>query len=93
MNDSSTRNTSATNWERIDAMTDEEIDTSDVPPLGEDFFARATLRMPRAERAPVSVHLTVDPDVLAWYQAQGEGYERRMEAALRIYAEAHKTAA
>jgi uncharacterized protein (DUF4415 family) len=32
----------------------------------------------------------VDPDVLAWYQAQGEQWESKMRAALRIYVEAHQ---
>ncbi len=27
-------------------MTDAEIDTSDIPPLTSEFFARAVLRMP-----------------------------------------------
>lgn len=33
----------------------------------------------------------VDPDVLAWFKAQGDDYEHRMSAALRIYAEAHQS--
>ena len=40
-------NTSRTNWVRIDAMTDNDIDTSDIPPLTEEFFTKAKLRMPR----------------------------------------------
>ena len=67
-------------------MTDEEIDTSDVPELGDDFFEQATFRMPK----PVSVVIKIDPDVLAWFESQGEAFEKRMNAALRIYAEAHK---
>ena len=39
-------NSSKTNWERIDAMTDDEIDVSDSLPLSEDFFAKATWLMP-----------------------------------------------
>ena len=80
---------SETDWARIDAMTDEEIDTSDIPPLTEDFFKRAKVRMPNRR---VAVTVQVDPDVLAWFKAQGEGYEKRMNAALRIYAEAHEAA-
>lgn len=30
-------------------MTDDEIDTSDIPPLSEDFFDRASVRMPKTE--------------------------------------------
>ena len=32
-------NTSKTNWAKIDAMTDDDIDTSDIPPLTDEFFA------------------------------------------------------
>ncbi|CAN5390773.1 hypothetical protein BH10ACI1_BH10ACI1_00240 [soil metagenome] len=42
---------SETDWARIDSMTDEEIDTSDSPPLDDDFFARAEWRMPEKMRA------------------------------------------
>jgi uncharacterized protein (DUF4415 family) len=76
-----------TDWARIDALTDDTIDASDIPPLTEAFFARATLRWPRQ---PVTVTLHVDPDVLAWFKALGDGYEQRINAALRIYAEAHQ---
>ncbi|HEX9917891.1 MAG TPA: BrnA antitoxin family protein [Pyrinomonadaceae bacterium] len=67
-------------------MTDEEIDTSDIPPLDEAFFADAKLRVPEK----VSVTVSVDADVLEWFRAQGEEFQQRINAALRIYAEAHK---
>ncbi|WP_375509420.1 hypothetical protein [uncultured Nostoc sp.] len=41
-------NTSRTDWARVDAMSDEDIDTSDIPPLSEEFFAKAQLRMPKS---------------------------------------------
>lgn len=47
------------------------------------------------EAAPVEsvkVELALDPSLLAWFQAQGQDYERRMLAALRLYAEAHQAA-
>lgn len=34
----------ATDWAKVKALTDEEIDTSDIPPLGDGFFASATFR-------------------------------------------------
>ena len=79
-------NSSETNWEMVDALTDETIDRSELPPLDENFFSRATWRMPKKQ---VSVTVNIDQDVVAWFQAQGE-YEKRINAALRIYAEAHK---
>jgi uncharacterized protein (DUF4415 family) len=78
---------SETNWTRVDALTDGTIDTSDIPPLTQSFFARATLGMLQ-QPVPVTVH--IDPDVLAWFKAQGDEYEQRINAALRIYAEAHR---
>ncbi len=68
-------------------MTDEEIDTSDIPALDEAFFAGARLRMPEKK---VSVTLDVDADVLVWFKEQGEDFQNRINAALKIYAEAHK---
>ena len=80
-------NTSESDWERIDAMTDEEIDTSDIPPLDDDFFAQAQLRLPKQK---ASVIITMEPDILEWFKAQGQQYQQRINAALRIYVEAHK---
>lgn len=52
---------SRTEWDRIDAMTDEEIDTSDIPPLDEAFFADAELRMPQAKP---SITIRLDSDIV-----------------------------
>jgi uncharacterized protein (DUF4415 family) len=68
-------------------MTDEEIDTSDSPPLDDDFFARAEWRMPEKKTA---VTLSVDSEVLKWFEAQGADFQQRINAALKIYAEAHQ---
>jgi hypothetical protein len=45
--------TSRTDWARIDAMTDEDIDTSDIPPLTDEFFSKAKLRMPSRPQSTV----------------------------------------
>ena len=78
---------SETDWARIDKMTDEDIDLSDSPPLDDDFFARAEWRMPEKKTA---VTLSVDSDVLKWFEAQGAEFQQRVNAALKIYAEAHQ---
>lgn len=80
-------NTSETNWEKVDALTEEEIDTSDIPPLTEEFFNKSRWWKPVEK---VKVLVQVDPETLAWFQAQGDDCEKKMAAALRIYAEAHK---
>lgn len=38
---------SETDWDRIDRMTDDEIDTSDIPPLTDAFFEHAKTLLPR----------------------------------------------
>ena len=85
---------SKTDWERIDAMTDDDIDTSGSPPLTAEFFAKARWLMPgeSASHQTVKVELELDPKILAWFQSQGQDYERRMQIALRLYAEVHQTA-
>lgn len=87
MNADAMNNTSRTDWTRIDAMGDEEIDTSDIPPLTEEFFAKAQLRMPKSK---IAISVEVDPETFAWFQAQGKSAEQQMAIALKIYAEAHK---
>ena len=87
MNAANMNKPSETNWARIDALTDETIDTSDIPSLTEDDLARMTVQLPRHR---IAVTLNLDPDVLAWFEAQGADYEQQINVALRIYAEAHK---
>lgn len=89
MNDTPMNKPSETDWERIEAMTDDDIDTSDIPPLNDEFFKHAKVRLPKQY---VMMKVQVDSDVLDWFKAQGKDYEQRINAALRIYAEAHKAA-
>ncbi|MEO8073728.1 MAG: hypothetical protein ABI686_10875 [Acidobacteriota bacterium] len=87
MSESNLKNTSKTNWAKLETIMDEEIDVSDIPLLDEKFFANARLRMPQGK---VSVTVSVEKDVNDWYQAQGEESKALMSAALKIYAEAHR---
>ena len=77
---------SQTDWQKLETMTDEEIDYSDIQPLSDSFFERAELRLPQQK---VVVTMQVDSDVLAWFQTKDD-WQERIQAALRIYAEAHQ---
>lgn len=61
---------------------DSEIDHGDIPPLDEQFWARA---VPNPFYKPVKQHASVhiDADVMAWLKSQGKGYQTRMNAILR----------
>lgn len=68
----------------IAAIRDENIDTSDIPELGEVFFRNARLVLPSG-RTKRTVTLRLDEDVLAWFRAGGKGHLTRMNAVLRAY--------
>lgn len=82
-----TKKRSRTNWEKIDALKDTEIDTSDITELGKAFFKHATLRPPEPKTA---VTIRLDRQVLNWFKAKGPGYQTRINPLLRAYMEAHK---
>jgi uncharacterized protein (DUF4415 family) len=67
---------------RVTAPPDAGIDTSDIPPLGADFFRNA-VRNPFYRPVKQSTTVRIDADVLAWLKAQGPGYQTRINALLR----------
>ena len=76
------KKSSETDLDRIDAMCDADIDTSDIPPLAEDFFKKATVW--KRERK-ISITLRVDREVVDWFRSQGKGYQSLMNVALKMY--------
>jgi uncharacterized protein (DUF4415 family) len=62
--------------------SDARIDTSDIPPLGNDFFATAA-RNPFYRPLKQSTTVRLDADIVAWLKAQGPGYQTRLNAILR----------
>ena len=61
---------------------DSEIDTSDIPPLTDDFSRRA-VRNPYYRPIKQSTTVRIDADVLAWLKSQGPGYQTRINSLLR----------
>jgi uncharacterized protein (DUF4415 family) len=68
----------------IAAMPESEIDTSEMPEIT-DFSRAVRGGLFRPIKKPLS--LRVDADVVAWFQRQGDGYQTRMNAALREHVE------
>jgi uncharacterized protein (DUF4415 family) len=58
------------------------VDTSDIPPLGERFFANASGN-PFYRPLKQSTTERLDADILVWLKAQGPGYQTRLNAILR----------
>lgn len=91
MNNVSISKESLTDWERFDALQDEDIDLSDAPEITPELFAKAVVR--RGLKPPPSkqqITIRLDEDVLGWFRAQGEGYQVRINSLLRAYMEAHQ---
>ena len=79
-----------TDWARIDAMTEEELEQNirDDPDADIEIdWTTARLVMPQPK---ASIHLRIEPEVLHWYRQAGKGYQTRMHAVLRAYYEAHR---
>jgi uncharacterized protein (DUF4415 family) len=78
---------SKSDWARVDAMTDEEIEAQmrDDPDWA-DFidvdWSNATIVYP-VPKNPVSIRL--DADVLDFFKATGKGYQTRINAVLRHF--------
>ena len=60
---------------RIDAIANEAINCSDIPPLTEAFWAQA-------QRNPLAL-LRLDSDIWQWLQKDGADYQRRANLILR----------
>ena len=87
MKQNSTSPVSETDWERIEKMTDEDIDFSDLPELTAEQFKNAELRLggKPVARGKVRVNIYLDAAVVAYYKsiAGGRGYQTLINEALR----------
>lgn len=100
------RKRSKTDWERLQKMTDDDIDYSDIPPLTGEQLEEMVLVPTRTEsgsmdwherveeamlkRAKKPISLRLDPDVYHWFKRKGPRYQSRINAVLRAYMEAHQ---
>ena len=78
------KTTGKTDFERLRAMTDEEIDCSDIPELTEEDFKSDEWFATRPDQELFM--FSVDRSVLAFFRRQGRGYRERMNDVLRDYA-------
>ena len=80
------KSTSKTNVKRLKAMSDADINMTDIPEPDDDFFKNAQLRLPSKQ----TVTMRMDSDVLIWFKQQGKGYQTRINQLLRRYMETHQ---
>ena len=91
MNSEFTSSKSETDWQRLDAMTDEDIDFSDCPEITPEIFAKVIVRrgLPNP-KTKAEVTLRIDSDVLEWFKSQGRSYQTLINTLLREYMKAHQ---
>jgi uncharacterized protein (DUF4415 family) len=79
---------SRTDWEHVDALTDEEIeravaDDPDAQLLDAEWFQMADLIVPTSDKTRVTIRL--DTDIVDYFKAQGRGYQTRINDVLKAY--------
>jgi len=75
------RGESQTDWARVDAMTEEELEASiDVEEEGEFDLSNGWPGIPGPKQ---EVTICLDADIIEWFKAQGGDYQRRMNDVLR----------
>ena len=80
-----------TEWARIDALTDAEIEAAmradpDWADLVDFDWSGAVVAVPRKK----AISIRLDEDVIDFFKAKGEGYQTRMNAVLRHFMEKTK---
>jgi uncharacterized protein (DUF4415 family) len=86
------RTKSKTDWARLRAMTEEEIEAAArADPEWEGLldidWSKAQLVMPRRKEA---ISIRLDDDVLSYFKSLGSGYQTRINAVLRHFMEQAK---
>jgi uncharacterized protein (DUF4415 family) len=74
--------------EQLKHLPDRTRRDAPILPVPKGFWHHARVMMPTGTKVPI--HLRVDPDVLAWFRAQGPGHLSRMNAVLRSFYEANR---
>ena len=74
-----------TDLEALAAMMDEDIDCSDVEAFTEEWLKSAEWIAETPEKELISIR--IDRPVLEFYRKSGRGYQKRINAVLRAFAE------
>jgi len=85
MKKSNTSKKYGTDYERLDAMTDQDIDFSEIPPITDEMFGRGVVRHNVLTQPKEELTLLIDTDVLEWFQSRGDGYKGLINFLLRRY--------
>jgi len=71
-----------TELKALSELSDDTIDFSDIPPLTDEFWAKA-IRNPLYKPVKKHASIRLDADVIEWLKSQGRGYQTRINTILR----------
>jgi uncharacterized protein (DUF4415 family) len=77
-------------WKELQAMGDDAIDYSDIPPQTGGGWRRVSDLIPAENKQQITLRL--DADLIAFFRATGRRYQSRINAALREYVQAQRKA-
>ena len=90
MKKSRTSKKSATDWKRLDAIKDDDIDFSEIEEVSPEVFARGIVRRGlKPVKRKKQLTIRMDSDVIDWFKKQGQGYQTKINSLLRAYMEEH----
>ncbi len=69
-------------------LNEDPIDYSDIPPLGDEFFAKVNAAWPPSKQ---QLTIRLDTDVLKLLKANGRGFQTRINRILRAAMESSPT--
>ena len=74
---------SKTRLSEIENLSEDAIDTSDIPELDDDFWENAQQIVPEN-------FFQIEHEILEWFKGQGQDYHTRINKVLRAYMETHR---
>jgi uncharacterized protein (DUF4415 family) len=79
-------NKSGIDWDKVDAVPEEEYNYEDAPEAALEFFKNASIRMPNTTK-PITMRIKLD--TLAFFKQQTKHYQSLINSVLDSYARAH----
>ncbi|WP_204520222.1 BrnA antitoxin family protein [Silvibacterium dinghuense] len=73
---------------RLEAMTDDDIDYSDIPSQAGKLWTRPGALIPAENKQQITLRL--DADIVTFFKETGSRYQSRINAVLREYMKAHQ---
>lgn len=81
-----TLKTPKTDWKRVNTMTDNEIDYTEIPEATEEIFKIMRAREPEK----VKINIALNPEIINFFKQQGSKYQSRINDVLLAIIHSYK---